>query len=107
MKRAAFLVVLLLMFVPSIFSAQKRAMTVEDMWSMGRVSQPVLSPDGKRIVYAVTTYSMKENKGNSDLYMIPSGGGKAIQLTAYSGYDGMPRWKPDGKAIDFISARDG
>ncbi|GBE26366.1 prolyl tripeptidyl peptidase precursor [bacterium BMS3Bbin03] len=107
MKRAAFLVVLLLMFVPSIFSAQKRAMTVEDMWSMGRVSQPVLSPDGKRIVYAVTTYSMKENKGNSDLYMIPSGGGKAIQLTAYSGYDGMPRWRPDGKAIDFISARDG
>ncbi|NIA30582.1 MAG: hypothetical protein GWP06_11815, partial [Actinobacteria bacterium] len=58
---ASFLFVLLL---ASLSLAQKRAMTVDDMWAMKRIGDVALSPDGKFIVFSLTQYSMEENKGN-------------------------------------------
>ena len=107
MKKSLFLILLLALSVSVAISGTRHAMTVEDMWSMGRVSSPVLSPNGKWLAYTVTFYSMKENRGNSDIYLIPASGGQATQLTRFAGYDGSPQWRPDGKAIDFISTRNG
>ncbi|MFZ0391322.1 MAG: hypothetical protein WAN36_12765, partial [Calditrichia bacterium] len=42
-----------------------RPLQFEDMFAMGRVADPQISPDGKWIAYTVTRYSMEENKGNS------------------------------------------
>ena len=37
-------------------------MTPEALWAMGRIGAAQASPDGKRIVYQVGYYSVKENK---------------------------------------------
>ena len=107
MKKIGFLVFLFLAAVSWGVSAPRHAIAVEDMWSMGRVGSPVLSPNGKWLAYTVTFYSMKENRGNSDIFMIPASGGQPVQLTRFAGYDGQPQWRPDGKAVDFISTRNG
>ena len=56
-----------------------------------------LSPDGKTIVFDLL----------GDLYTISATGGAATRITSGSGFDGQPRWAPDGTAIVFVSDRSG
>lgn len=56
-----------------------------------------ISPDGKEVAF---TY-----KG--DIFIVPSSGGDARQLTTNGAYDSAPVWRPDGKQIVFRSNREG
>jgi TolB protein len=59
------------------------------------------SPDGTLIAFAWC-----EGR-NCDLWVAPSGGGHAVQLTMHPSYDDTPAWSPDGAKIAFTSARTG
>jgi dipeptidyl aminopeptidase/acylaminoacyl peptidase len=82
-------------------------MTPEVLWSFGRVSEPVISPDKSTILYGVTYYDKEQNKGNRELYTIGVDGknGKRITTTKFSEYSAL--WKPDGKKIGFLSGESG
>lgn len=58
---------------------------------------PVISPDGEQVVFSY--------KG--DLWVVPSSGGAARQLTTHPAYDYAPVFAPDGKEIAFASDRNG
>ncbi|MCL5038054.1 MAG: S9 family peptidase [Chloroflexi bacterium] len=63
------------------------------------------SPDSKYFVY---TSWRGEDLTNSDIYLIPSSGGKEVRITNVpKQFDENPRFTPDGKRIVFISDRDG
>jgi TolB protein len=49
----------------------------------------------------------KDLDGNTDIYVIPAGGGVERRLTDEPRGDGMPRWTSDGKRIVFNSERTG
>ncbi|MCX6248683.1 MAG: S9 family peptidase [Bacteroidetes bacterium] len=82
-------------------------MTPEVLWSFGRVSEPVVSPDKSTILYGVTYYDIPLNKGNRELYTIGVDGKnlKQITQTKFSEYSAV--WTPDGKKIAFMSAESG
>ncbi len=102
------IIISLLLATPFTAQAQeKRAITVEDMWAMGRVGDPQLSPDGKWLAYTITVYDMERNRGNTDIWMVASSGGEPIRLTSGPEYDGLPRWRPDGGELTFVSTRSG
>ncbi|HKC46669.1 MAG TPA: S9 family peptidase [Gemmatimonadales bacterium] len=88
-------------------AAQKRAITFDDYISLPVVSDPGLSPDGKWVVYTVTTPSLKENRGVARLWLADLATGQTRQITQGPGSDRSPRWSPDGKTIAFISSRQG
>jgi dipeptidyl aminopeptidase/acylaminoacyl peptidase len=100
---------LLLVFITASVAvgAGKRAITVEDMWAMKRIGSLALSPDGKWIAFSLTEYSMEQNRGRTDIFLVSTRTGELRQLTTYSGYDGHPVWMPDGERIAFVSTRDG
>lgn len=77
------------------------------MWKLGRVSEPVVSPDGSKILYGITTYDIKENKGNRELYIISSNGGTPLQLTHTPNSEINALWRPDGKKIGYIGLDSG
>ncbi len=84
----------------------RRAMTVDDLWSMQRVGAPALSPDGRWAAFAVTTFSKEENKGDSDLWLVPTdASAPARRLTFNVGTDASPTWSPDGTRLAFVSKR--
>src|SRR5215467_9406801 len=106
MRRLVFVVLLL---VPATALAQgKRPMTVDDLFRCKRVSDPQISPDGKHVVYVLTTiHDVSSNKVSSNLWIVPTSGGKPKQLTSTPKKDRHPRWSPDGKSILFESNRSG
>src|SRR2546430_16174244 len=99
MKRIAWAMVLCLVAAPaSAQQAQKRAMTVDDLFKFKRVSDPQISPDGKWVVYTVATVEdVASNKVSSNLWLASTDGKTRKQLTTTSKKDRQPRWSPDGK----------
>ena len=56
-----------------------------------------LSPDGRTIVFELL----------GDLYTLPVAGGTATRITSGFAYDMQPRYSADGKALVFVSDRNG
>jgi dipeptidyl aminopeptidase/acylaminoacyl peptidase len=99
---------LLLACVLSV-SAQEQAkhpITFADMIGMHRISEPQVSPDGKLVAYTVATPDVDANRNASNIWVVSTTGGAAMQLTQ-SGHDSSPVWSPDGKTLAFLSSRGG
>ena len=82
-------------------------LTPEVMWKIKRVGSAVLSPDGRTVLYTVTTYDMKENKGVTNIHSAPVSGGKWIRVTDPGSNESSPQWSADGRTIYFISDHGG
>ena len=94
-------IILLFALAFSVNAQTKRAMTVEDMWKMKRIGGYDVSPDGKTIAFAVTTYKMETNKGNSDIYLIDSDGKNLRPFMNSEAGESSPKFTPDGKKIAY------
>lgn len=79
----------------------------EDMFAMGRVADPQISPDGKWIAYTVTYYNIDDNSRNSDIFLVSADGKYHRQLTYSEKSDFSPRWSPKGGELAFLSTRNG
>jgi dipeptidyl aminopeptidase/acylaminoacyl peptidase len=84
-----------------------KPLAFEDFIKIRRVTDPQPSPDGKWIAFVVTVMDMEANRGNSDVWIVPTSGGEPRRLTSAPGTDNNPRWSPDGKVLAFVSTRSG
>ena len=87
--------------------AAPRPITLDDLSRIGRVGNPVISPDGQWVLYSVSRMDPKEDKNHSELWMVPWNGGAAVQLTSGLLPASHPAFSPDGKYITFLSSREG
>lgn len=97
----------LLLFMVHQAFAQQQKLTPETLWQLGRVGNPVLSPDGKQLLYEVKTYSIEANKGTNVIYITTPSGGNGTALTDAATNAFSARFRPDGKRITFLSAKSG
>ena len=96
-----FVYLFLLSTLVSFSFAQKRAITVDDLWKMKRIGDYSLSPDGKLITFALTTYDMDKNKGNTDIWIMNSDGSNLKPLENSEANETSPKFSPDGKSIAY------
>jgi dipeptidyl aminopeptidase/acylaminoacyl peptidase len=85
---------------------ERRPIAFKDLISIQRVSDPQISPDGQWVAYSVSTPDLEANRATRNIWIVPTSGGAARQLTR-GGSDMRARWSPDGKRIAFLSSRDG
>lgn len=85
--------------------AEKRPITVDDLYRLAHIEDPRISPDGQWIVYVLLTIDSFENTYKRNIWLVATDGGEPVQLTR-SGKDSQPRWSPDGRTLAFVSARD-
>ncbi len=98
-------VISLIAVLPVLAQSEKRPISVNDFFEMKTVRDPQVSPDGKWIAYTVSEMDLKKDKSEKRIWMIPSGGGEAIPMTAKGYSAGNPRWSPDGKYLSFLASR--
>ncbi|UCF06491.1 MAG: S9 family peptidase [bacterium] len=91
----------------AVQAAGKKPWTPDELAKLKRVADPQLSPDGRWIAYVVTVIDFEEDRGNSDIWLIPSEGGKPRRMTTSEKSDNHPRWSPDGTKLALLSSRDG
>jgi dipeptidyl aminopeptidase/acylaminoacyl peptidase len=95
---------------PLLSAAQKspmqpRPISIDDLFQIRDVSDPQLSPDGQSIAYSVKTLSLKEDKSEERVWVVPAAGGDAVAMSAEGVSSSHPRWSPDGRHLAFLSAR--
>ncbi len=88
-------------------AVKKRAITLDDLNRLVRVSAPVLSRDGEWILYSASQVDPKEDKNVSHLWMVKWDGSVHLQLTYGKEGASSPRFSPDGTYISFLSDRPG
>jgi dipeptidyl aminopeptidase/acylaminoacyl peptidase len=86
----------------------KKPITHEALWMMKRVGAPVISPDGKWVVYSVNEPSYEKDKAVSDLWMVAADGSKPPRrITNTKAAEGGVAWSPDSSSIAFSTQREG
>ena len=101
-------VIALTVMLNATIAAEKRPMTIDDLYQFKRVDSPSISPDGKQVVYQVGSVDFDKNKTFNTLMIVPTDGStepKALLQTPEGKSDHSPRFAPDGKNILFISNR--
>lgn len=85
----------------SLFAQTKRAISIDDLWSMKRIGSYDISPDGKNIAFSLTSYSIELNKGNTDIYIINTDGTNLRPFKNSDKNESEPKFSPDGKRIAY------
>ena len=81
-------------------------LTPEVLWSMGRIGGVTVSPDGSKIAYQVSYYSVQENASHTVIYVMDDDGGNVRLLTGTASSEHSPAWI-DNEHIAFLSAKKG
>ena len=63
-----------------------RAMTIEDILGVIRVTDPQLAPDGRSVAFVRTTTDLKTGSRNADIWTVTTKGGDARQLIGEAGF---------------------
>jgi dipeptidyl aminopeptidase/acylaminoacyl peptidase len=89
-----------------VLAQQKHPFTFEDMMSLKRVGEPVVSPDGKWVLFSVVDVELAANSKTPHVWIVPTAGGDERKIISGQDAD-RPRWAPDGKRFAFISTKEG
>ena len=102
----------LILTLSCVANAQEpRRLSAEVLWELSRLAAPVVSPDGKRVVVAATTYPEKEDpektyQPETRLWLLAAESGREQRsLTAEGGQSSEPVFSPDGSRLAFVGKR--
>ena len=105
MRRFLCLLVIALLVVPALAQG-KHPFTFEEMMALKRVGEPIVSPDGKWVLFSAVDVSLEANTKIPHVWVVPTAGGEARVIISGQQSD-RPRWAPDGKRFLFLSSKEG
>ncbi len=100
-------IALVLLAAASLLPAQKQPFTIDALLQVARISEPVLSPDGKTVAFTVERPDVAKNTRPKQIYVVAVDGITAPVQISKEGSNQRPRWTPDSKRIIFVSSRTG
>lgn len=80
--KSKLLLIAALAFVTQSFA--QNMMTPELLWKLKRISPVGLTDDAKNLIYSVTEYQVEAGKKETKTYMMPVGGGDAVEIKDFS-----------------------
>jgi dipeptidyl aminopeptidase/acylaminoacyl peptidase len=87
-------------------SAQGRPITDRDLYAFKWVADPQISPDGSEVAYTLVQVNEKENRYETSVWVVSSGGKESPRRLTTGPRDGAPRWAPDSHTLAFTRALD-
>lgn len=84
---------------------QNASISFEQFLSLRQCGSPVISPDGDKVAFTVTSTDWKENSYDTEIWLSIKGE-EPFQLTrTQKGNSTSPKWSPDGKWLAFLADR--
>ena len=80
---------------------------VRDLVAFDRLAEPAVSPDGRWIVFTISSLDLDANKRRSDLWLVGTDGAGRRPLTRNDASDSSGTWSLDGRTVYFLSTRSG
>ncbi len=77
-------------------------LTPEVLEAFGKVSAPVVSPDGKEMAFTITYDDIEENKGNAEIYLMNADGSDMRRVTKSAASESNIRWIDNGEKLAFL-----
>ena len=105
MRKSILFYALILGFGIAQAQMPKRKIQSNDVYRLQSIAHPKVSPDGKWILYAVSTPDSAKNKKQSDLFMSSWDAKEKVQLTYSEEGESNADFSPDGKYISFLSSK--
>src|SRR3954471_16449070 len=99
--------VLFLIFSTASAEQKNDRLQPMDIFNMQSVTDPQISPDGKKIVYVRRFSDITTDKNYSNLWIVSFDGSDNRPLTSGNRNETSPRWSPDGGRIIYVSEQDG
>ncbi len=87
-----------------------RGFEVRDLANLERVSEPTLSPDGRKLVFTVRRTDYPANKGVTSLWiedLFARDAAPPVRFSAEGVVASSPAFSPDGAAVYFLSPKSG
>lgn len=78
-----------------------------DVFGLQWADNPVLSPDGARLVYERRFFDPMKDVSRANLWILDTSTGAARPLTTGSVSDGQAAWSADGTRVAYVSADEG
>ena len=98
---------ILLLFAAGAW-ADSRGLAAEDLVALDRVSSPLLSPDGRSVVFSLREADVTANKASTGLWLQAlDGKTPARRLTTGNSSAMAAQFAPDGRWLYFLSPRSG
>jgi dipeptidyl aminopeptidase/acylaminoacyl peptidase len=109
MRAPTIVSILVLGLSPPVLSGQQaRPWQPTDYYKLTVVSDPKLSPDGRRVSFVVTTVVEEKDRRHNEIWMAPiDGSAPAFRYTSPATEATNPNWSPDGSLLAFSSKREG
>lgn len=98
-KKILFLTLISLMVVPFVLTAGEELLSVDLLLDWESVSSPVISPDGKQVVYTRRWVDKLNDRYSGELWIMNIDGSKNRFLVKGS----SPRWSPEGGRLAYIA----
>ena len=99
--------VFLLTFAIAGFSAEKRALVLDDLYQLKSLTGLTLTPDGTMAAFAAGTADFHKGTQTQAIWFMDADGNQLRQVTSGEFRDASPFFSPDGTTLGFISDRSG
>lgn len=78
-----------------------------DVFELEMVTDPRVSPDGRRVVYVRTSMDIMKDSPRANLWTVNTDGSDHRPLLSSRQSYSAPRWSPDGRRLAYISGAEG
>jgi len=84
--------------------AARRPMTVDDQFRLAEPGLPLLSPDGRWVLYTVERLALAENARHTTTWLAPAAEGAGAPRELLREGDTAPMWSPSSRSVFFLRA---